>query len=64
MPVNLILMGNTMQIEDSKNIEHVFDLKGSTFNREAKMNKDIKNTSTLKDVNLEKLCKKNIFLRF
>jgi hypothetical protein len=49
-PVSLILMGNTKKCED-KNIEHVFDLKGSLVNREVK-GKNFKNTATLKDINL------------
>lgn len=54
-PVNLILMGNTKKSND-KMIEHVFDLKGSYVNREVK-GKNLKNTATLKDVNLIELKK-------
>ena len=49
-PVHLILMGNTIQIKDKEFIENKFDLKGSIIKR--KVNGKIKNTSTLKDVNL------------
>lgn len=49
-PVNLILMGNTKKSND-KMIEHIFDLKGSFINREVK-GKNLKNTATLKDINL------------
>ena len=57
-PVHLILMGNTKKCDD-KNIEHVFDLKGSFVNREV-VGKNLKNTATLKDLNLISLCKDKI----
>jgi hypothetical protein len=57
-PVSLILMGNSKQAED-KLIEHVFDLKGSFIHREVK-GKSLKNTATLKDINLLDLCKEKI----
>jgi hypothetical protein len=59
-PVNLILMGNTI---DGKPIL-TFDLKGSMINR--KTNVDYQNYSkhTLKDINLLNLQKSDIFLRF
>lgn len=57
VPVHLILMGNTVKCDNPKNIENIFDLKGSVYNREVKMSKKIKNTSTLKDVNLINICK-------
>lgn len=60
--VSLVLMGNTKKSDD-KLIEHVFDLKGSIINREVK-GKNLKNTATLKDVNLLNLCKEKILLRF
>jgi hypothetical protein len=52
-PVHLVLMGNTKKSND-KNILHVFDLKGSMINREV-LGKNLKNTATLKDINLLKL---------
>ncbi|CDW83493.1 phosphatidylinositol phosphate kinase [Stylonychia lemnae] len=61
-PVNLILMGNTKKSND-KMIEHVFDLKGSFVNREEK-GKNLKNTATLKDLNLLALKKEKFLLRF
>jgi 1-phosphatidylinositol-4-phosphate 5-kinase len=61
-PVHLILMGNTKKSND-KLIEHVFDLKGSFINREVK-GKNLKNTATLKDINLLNLCKDKMMLRF
>ena len=57
-PVHLILMGNTKKSND-KLIEHVFDLKGSFINRE-EQGKHLKNTATLKDLNLLNLCKEKI----
>ena len=57
-PVSLVLMGNTKKSND-KLIEHVFDLKGSFINREVK-GKNLRNTATLKDINLLNLCKEKI----
>lgn len=57
-PVHLILMGNTKKSND-KNLVNVFDLKGSFVNREVK-GKNLKPTSTLKDINLLNLCKEKI----
>lgn len=62
-PVNLILMGNTKQSND-KQLEHVFDLKGSMVNREVKNAHKLKPTATLKDKNLLALCKEKLLLRF
>jgi 1-phosphatidylinositol-4-phosphate 5-kinase len=52
VPVNLLLMANTIRCKSSSLIMNVFDLKGSVVNREVKMTKKLKNTSTLKDLNL------------
>jgi len=57
-PVHIILMGNSKKSND-KMIEHVFDLKGSFINREVK-GKNLKNTATLKDLNLLENCKEKI----
>ena len=54
VPVHVILMGNTIQVSDSRDIENVFDLKGSMINREVG-SKGLKNTSTLKDKNFIKI---------
>lgn len=59
-PVHIILMGNTKRSND-KMIEHVFDLKGSFINREVK-EKGLKNTATLKDLNLLEHCKEKIVI--
>lgn len=61
-PVHLVLMGNTKKSND-KLLEHVFDLKGSFINREVK-GKNLKNTATLKDINLLNICKEKMVLRF
>jgi 1-phosphatidylinositol-4-phosphate 5-kinase len=58
VPVNLLLMANTIRCESSKAIQHVFDLKGSVINREVIKTKGLKNTSTLKDINLQKIKKR------
>lgn len=57
-PVSLILMGNSKNANE-KLIEHVFDLKGSFVHREVK-GMHLKNTATLKDLNLIDLCKKKL----
>jgi len=62
-PVKLIVMGNTMMVNDAKMIRGVFDLKGSMVNRFVPGGPH-KATSTLKDKNLMKLCKEKILLRF
>ena len=51
-------MGNSKKAND-KLIEHVFDLKGSFINREVKGH-HLKNTATLKDLNLIDLCKEKL----
>jgi len=53
--VNLILMANTLNFKNSSAIERIFDLKGSSVSRDVKMTPDIKNTSTLKDINFLKI---------
>lgn len=62
-PVHLILMGNTLKVKNSDNIVNIFDLKGSQVHREVK-GKNLKNTATLKDINLQNKCLENILLRF
>ena len=39
VPIYLLLMGNTMKLENKKNLAYVFDLKGSMVNREVFVNK-------------------------
>lgn len=58
-PVSLIVMGNTMQLKNPNNLVNVFDLKGSFVNREVK-SKNLKPSSTLKDINLLEICKSNV----
>lgn len=45
-------MQNTVKCQYSKNIFKVYDLKGSKVNRKVNITKKIKDTSTLKDLNL------------
>lgn len=59
VPVNLLLMANTIRCESSSMITNVFDLKGSVINRDVKLTKKHKNTSTLKDLNLQRIKKEN-----
>lgn len=57
MPVNLLLMANTIKHRATKNILNIYDLKGSIINRNVVITKKTKNTSTLKDVNLQRIKK-------
>ena len=44
-------MGNTIKVTNKENIVNIFDLKGSIVNREVHNTKNLKKTSTLKDIN-------------
>lgn len=55
VPVNLLLMANTIKHNSIDWIQNVFDLKGSIINRQVRITPLIKKTSTLKDVNLQKI---------
>lgn len=61
-PVHILLMSNAAQT--GKEIENVFDLKGSIINRHVKIDSKIQPSSTLKDVNLLNLTKENHLLMF
>lgn len=50
-----MLMANTLRYKMPKNITRVYDLKGSSINREVK--KIYKPSTVLKDINLLKNCK-------
>jgi len=68
-PVHLLLMANTIRTKNFPDIMNIFDLKGSIVNRFVPPSKKLKNTSTLKDVNLQFIKqiqkdKKNDFLKF
>lgn len=54
-PIYLLLMGNTMKLENKKNLCYVFDLKGSMVNREVPVTKSKKKKGTLKDINFLKV---------
>jgi hypothetical protein len=51
--VKILLMENTLQLKSKGKLMHIFDLKGSTVNREVKG--PTKASSTLKDINFLKL---------
>ena len=51
--VHFFIMENTMRLKDPDNLKYVFDLKGSTVDREVKG--ETKNSTTLKDVNFLKV---------
>lgn len=64
-PVHLILMGNTVDLQSKgKGLKYIFDLKGSLVNRESKMKRDHKPSSTLKDINLLEIKKSHNLLKF
>lgn len=62
-PVRLILMANTVNLRGKK-LKYMFDLKGSLINRESKMKKNHNPGSTLKDINLLEIKKKENILKF
>ena len=62
-PVHLILMANTVNLRGNK-LKYMFDLKGSLVNRESKMKKNHDPGSTLKDINLLDIKKKDNILKF
>ena len=62
-PVKMVVMGNTMRVQNGKMIRGVFDLKGSMVNRFVPGGPH-KPTATLKDKNLINVCRENIYLRF
>lgn len=64
-PVHLILMGNTVNLSGKgERLKYIFDLKGSLVNRESKMQKKHKPSSTLKDINLLEIKKSHNILKF
>jgi hypothetical protein len=56
-PVNLMLLANTLRFRKPEEITKIYDLKGSSINREVKG--ETKPTSTLKDTNFLQNCKVN-----
>ena len=61
VPVHLLLMANSADVKGP--LEYCFDLKGSIINREVKKS-EITKGGTLKDVNLQKIVKDEVFLLF
>jgi len=57
VPIYLLIMGNTMKLENKNNLSYVFDLKGSRVNREVPVTKGKKKKGTLKDINFLKVKK-------
>ena len=53
-PIYLLVMGNTIKATNKEHIINIFDLKGSIVNREVHHTKNLKKTSTLKDINFLK----------
>ena len=53
-PIYLLVMGNTIKATNKEQIVNIFDLKGSIVNREVMNTKNLKKTSTLKDINFLK----------
>lgn len=49
------MMENTLQFKDTSQVSYIFDLKGSTVNREVKG--IVKNSTVLKDMNFRKVAK-------
>mmetsp|Transcript_22774 Transcript_22774/g.16120 ORF Transcript_22774/g.16120 Transcript_22774/m.16120 type:complete len:88 (+) Transcript_22774:993-1256(+) len=50
--VHIILMDNTLKLQNKSNLKRVFDLKGSMVDREVKVTSMTKSSTTLKDQNL------------
>ena len=50
--VHLMLIENILRLKEPKNLRHIFDLKGSSVNRE--VTGRVKASTTLKDVNFMK----------
>ena len=57
--VRVMLMENTMQLENKNNLKHIFDLKGSSLNR--LVTGKIKPKTVLKDINLVNLGGPKVF---
>jgi hypothetical protein len=55
--VHVMLMDNTMKIKNPKLLKHVFDLKGSTYNRKTEC-MEINPSTVLKDLDFLKVKKR------
>ena len=53
-PIHLLIMANTLRLEDPSKIMRIYDLKGSTEMREVGVNKKTPPTKVLKDVDFIK----------
>ena len=56
-PVHLMLMAHTMQVVKPENVYRVFDLKGSTVDRNVRVSRAQSSHKTLKDENFIKMNK-------
>lgn len=56
--INIMLMANTLQFKEAKNIVKIFDLKGSKVKRDVEITPNTKNTTILKDINFLRLIDK------
>lgn len=65
--MHLMLMAHTMQIKRPDLVQRVFDLKGSTVDRKARLTKQTNNLKTLKDENflyLNRRAKEDLVIMF
>jgi hypothetical protein len=56
-PIHLMMLAHTLRIPSMDRVLRIYDIKGSTVNREVKIKKHTSRTKTLKDVNFMKLKK-------
>lgn len=57
--INIMLMANTLQFKEAKNIVKIFDIKGSKVKRDVEFTPGMKNTTILKDINFLRLIDKD-----
>lgn len=55
--VHLMMLAHTLKIPHMERVRRIYDIKGSTVNREVKIRKTSSRTKTLKDVNFINLKK-------
>lgn len=56
-PINLMMLAHTLKIPKMEKVMRIYDLKGSTVNRETKIKKNSSRLKTLKDVNFMQICR-------
>ena len=57
--INIMLMANTLQFKNAKQIYKIFDIKGSKVKRDVEVTPETKSTDILKDINFIRLIDKN-----